>query len=415
MRVGNIVTFGTYEQDNNTSNGKEDIEWIVLANEGNRSLLISRYALDCQQYNTKFKDVTWETCSLRPWLNGTFLNAAFTADEQKAIQKTSVDNGKSQGNSSWSTNGGNNTTDQIFLLSYAEAGKYFASDSDRICKTTAYAKAQGAYTDDSGNCWWWLRSPDSRQRGAASVTTDGSLGHLTDGSGGSTAVRPAFWINLNTEATSAQISSANNTIHAEPAEAADGKVTATGTAQGIDGEVEVQVTADATTIYSVEVLKQNETPGIGSVAVAQLPDAIVAANSYDVDGIAGATVTSTAIRNAVKMALESAGFDPAGYVTGGAPAVAEAAGGIYVPGTYTAEATGMGKVIVNVTVDANAITAIEIDGSGETPGIGQAAIEPLGEQVMTAQGATIDGVTGATLTSNAVRTAVASALVKAAA
>lgn len=197
--VGNIVTFGTYEQDNNSSNGKESIEWIVLANEGNQSLLISRYALDCQRYNTEYKDVTWETCSLRPWLNGTFLNAAFSADEQKAIQMTTVDNSKSQGNSNWSTNGGNNTTDQIFLLSYAEAGKYFASDSDRICKPTAYAKAQGAYTNDSGNCWWWLRSPGYGQNFAAYVFTDGSLGHSYDVNNGYDAVRPAFWINLESD------------------------------------------------------------------------------------------------------------------------------------------------------------------------------------------------------------------------
>ena len=98
-----------------------------------------------------------------------------------------------------------------------------------------------------------------------------------------------------------------------PAAAEGEKVTVTGTGTGIGGEVEVQVVADATTIYSVEVLKQNETPGIGSVAVEQLPDAIVAANTYAVDGVSGATMTSTAIRDAVKMALESAGFDPASF------------------------------------------------------------------------------------------------------
>ena len=197
--VGNIVTFGTYEQDNNASNGKEDIEWIVLANEGNRSLLISRYALDCRQYNTEATSVTWETCSLRSWLNGTFLNTAFTADEQKAILQTSVDNSESQGNSAWSTIGGNNTTDQIFLLSYTEAGKYFDSDSDRICKPTAYTKAQGAYTNDRGNCWWWLRSPGHYRNLAATVLTGGSLGYDAYVNGDIGAVRPAFWINLESD------------------------------------------------------------------------------------------------------------------------------------------------------------------------------------------------------------------------
>ena len=91
--------------------------------------------------------------------------------------------------------------------------------------------------------------------------------------------------------------------------AEDGKITATGVGQGIDGDVVVQVVADATTIYSVEVLEQNETPGIGSVAVEQLPGQIVDANSILVDSISGATVTSEAIKGAVRQALESAGLD----------------------------------------------------------------------------------------------------------
>ena len=89
----------------------------------------------------------------------------------------------------------------------------------------------------------------------------------------------------------------------------DGKVTSTGVGQGIDGDVKVQVVADATTIYSVEVLEQNETPGIGSVAVEQLPGQIVEANSVLVDSISGATVTSDAIKTAVRQALTDAGLD----------------------------------------------------------------------------------------------------------
>ena len=79
VAAGDIVSFGTYEQDNNTSNGKENIEWLVLAKEGKRVLIISKYVLDCQQYNSTRTSVTWETCSLRKWLNETFLNAAFSS------------------------------------------------------------------------------------------------------------------------------------------------------------------------------------------------------------------------------------------------------------------------------------------------------------------------------------------------
>ena len=197
--VGNTVTFGTYEQDNNKTNGKESIEWIVLANEGNRSLLISRNALDCQPYNINNNSVTWESCSLRTWLNDTFLNSAFTPNEQKAIHKTSVDNGQSQGCNNWSTNGGNNTSDQIFLLSYGEAEKYFFSDNDRICTPTTYVKSLEAKSDESGNCWWWLRSPGINLYAAGSVSPDGHLGSYNRVNFGWYAIRPAFWIDLESE------------------------------------------------------------------------------------------------------------------------------------------------------------------------------------------------------------------------
>ena len=101
------------------------------------------------------------------------------------------------------------------------------------------------------------------------------------------------------------------------------RVTAKGVGQGIDGDVVVQVEADANTIYTVEVLEQNETPGIGSVAVEKLPGAIVAANSIAVDGIAGATVTSDAIKNAIRQALADSGIDVAPFEV--APEAAAAA------------------------------------------------------------------------------------------
>ena len=89
-----------------------------------------------------------------------------------------------------------------------------------------------------------------------------------------------------------------------------GSVTATGSGNGIDGPVVVQVTADAERIHDVQVLEQNETVGIGSVAVEKLPGAIVETNTLTVDGIAGATVTSTAIKDGVREALTKAGLDP---------------------------------------------------------------------------------------------------------
>lgn len=163
-KVGDIVYFGTYEQDNDTSNGKENIEWRVLAKENSRVLVISDKALDCQPYNSSYtEEVTWENCSLRKWLNGTFLNKAFSPEEQAQIQNTTV---SADNNPQYSTNPGNATTDKVFLLSINEVEKYFNSDEARKCAPTAYAKAQGASTSDTfktpsgaATCWWWLRSP----------------------------------------------------------------------------------------------------------------------------------------------------------------------------------------------------------------------------------------------------------------
>ena len=87
--------------------------------------------------------------------------------------------------------------------------------------------------------------------------------------------------------------------------------------------------------------------------------------------------------------------------------------GIYRPGTYTATAEGMETVTVTATFDANSITDIELDVSGETPSIGQAAKDELIEQIMAAQSAEIDGVSSATITSTAVKTALKNCIAQA--
>ena len=199
--VGDIIEFGAYEQDNDTSNGKEPIEWLVLERDGDKVLVISKYALDAKPYNTEYEDVTWETCTLRTWLNETFLNKAFNEAEQSMIQTTEVSADK---NPDYSTDPGNATEDKIFLLSIDEANKYFASDEARKCVPTAYAIANGAYTGDdykvegASTCWWWLRSPGNFQSFAAFVGNGGvvvSYGYFVLDDYG--CVRPAMWIDLD--------------------------------------------------------------------------------------------------------------------------------------------------------------------------------------------------------------------------
>lgn len=197
IKVGSYINFGAYEQDNNTSNGKEDVEWLVLEIKDGKALVISKYALDCKHYNTSdYTDVTWKTSTLRKWLNNDFLNSAFSADEKAMIPTVTVSADK---NPEYSTNPGKATQDQVFLLSIPEAIEYFSSDNARQCKPTDYAVANGVYANSSnGNCCWWLRSPGDRQDLAACVHDDGDV--FEDGcfvDYGSYAVRPALWIDLN--------------------------------------------------------------------------------------------------------------------------------------------------------------------------------------------------------------------------
>ena len=200
LEVGDTVVLGHYEQDNNTSNGKEEIEWLVLDvdKENRQALLISKYALDCKPYNETYKNITWEECSLRTWLNGTFLNAAFSAEEQAGIVTTKVTADK---NPSYSTDPGNDTNDKVFLLSITEVNQYFSNNDARKCAPTDYAIAQGANTSNSYTAggratgWWWLRSPGLYSSSAAGVRSAGSVysrGSTVLSSRG--VIRPALWV-----------------------------------------------------------------------------------------------------------------------------------------------------------------------------------------------------------------------------
>lgn len=200
-QVGCKVYFGAYEQDNNTSNGKEDIAWLVLAKENNRILVISDKALDCQPYNYLMVNITWETCSLRQWLNDTFFNMAFSSVEQAMIADT---NALPDKNLMFSTDPGNATMDKVFLLSIDEVNRYFDSDAARECVPSTYAKENGALTSigytkgDKGTCRWWLRSPGGGYNYAAGVSSGGDIrefGYSVNYD--RNAVRPALWINLD--------------------------------------------------------------------------------------------------------------------------------------------------------------------------------------------------------------------------
>ena len=194
VNVGDIYKFGSYEQDNNKSNGQEEIEWVVLEKDVNKILVISKYALDSKPYNESDANVTWETCTLRKWLNSSFINAAFSADEKAMIPTVTVSADK---NPKYNTNPGNATQDQVFLLSITDANKYFNADSARQCKPTDYAVANGAYESNGGNCYWWSRTLGFGQECAVSVDYYGIFQH-GDLIYNSNGIRPALWIAIET-------------------------------------------------------------------------------------------------------------------------------------------------------------------------------------------------------------------------
>ena len=175
--VGDEVEFGNY---------CGTIEWLVLDKQEDKVLLISRYCLEAKQYNEKCEHVTWETCTLRQWLNDGFINEAFAEEEKALICDTYLQN---PDNPEYGTDGGNDTTDKVFLLSIDEATRYFANDEARMATATDYASAKV----DVEYGWW------SRTQGINSISTASISWRINyDGIDVSleSYVRPAMWVNI---------------------------------------------------------------------------------------------------------------------------------------------------------------------------------------------------------------------------
>ena len=194
-QVGDYVLFGSYEQDNDLTNGKEDIEWLVLIRENDRALLVSRYALDARPFELSKKNVDWETSSLREWLNGTFLINAFSPSENAILRSLSI---PADPNPKYSTETGHTTMDQVFLLSINEVEAYWPSDVSKECDPTEYAIANHSYQNyGKENCPWWLRTPGHYSGAAAFINSSGTVNYYGESvSNDRIAVRPAVWIDL---------------------------------------------------------------------------------------------------------------------------------------------------------------------------------------------------------------------------
>ena len=125
-KIGETIEFGNYPQEEDGT--EKPIEWIVMKNEGNQVLLLSKYVLDTKPYNKESKAVTWETSDIRKWLNNEFYTTAFNKAEKGRIQTTLI---KNEDNFETKTSGGNDTKDKVFLLSQKEAETLFSNKKER--------------------------------------------------------------------------------------------------------------------------------------------------------------------------------------------------------------------------------------------------------------------------------------------
>lgn len=198
---GSYVILGAYEQDNDTSNGKEDVSWEVLDRKGNRVFLISTFALDHLPFDQTGEGNTWETCSLRNWLNSTFLDTTFSSAEKELIPTVTVSANKNPKYYEYNKTIGNDTQDRVFLLSNIEyetliESRGYGAVSRGIA--TDYAIARGSTPNKYGNySSWWLRTPGSASFCVCTYYVGSGLSY-----GGSDIcegedVRPALWIDLD--------------------------------------------------------------------------------------------------------------------------------------------------------------------------------------------------------------------------
>ena len=193
VETGDSVMLGTYEQDNDRTNGAEPIEWVVLRKTDDRILLISRFVLDCVCFNSTDGCVVFCDSTLRQWLDQTFYDTAFNGAEKLLICSTVI---KADRNPNFDTDPGGAVTARVFIPSIPEIFLYFEKEPTRQCSPTTYALSKDVKTDPtSGNCVWWLRTPGFDTTVAARILSTGQINYCgypvhskTNG------VRPCVWV-----------------------------------------------------------------------------------------------------------------------------------------------------------------------------------------------------------------------------
>lgn len=218
--VGDTIFFGTYEQDYNTENGMEELEWIVLERQDHKLLLLSKSILVIGQYReNNFQEsapfsAIWETSSIRDFLNNDFLTLAFSPAERSHIQETALTT-PIHTNLSDTPDNLLKTRETVFLLSKEECERYFSDRFHGIANTTLSASAsllapECAKTSFLPSLYrrciedsvepitysWYLRdSGFSYDENVCTVfTAEGSFSHIP--SEHKSGIRPALWMDI---------------------------------------------------------------------------------------------------------------------------------------------------------------------------------------------------------------------------
>lgn len=235
LKEGDSITIGYYEQDGNSMNGLEKIEWEVINVEDNRALLISKNVLDFVPYHNIDPDeeieLNWSNCSIREWMNNEFYENAFSNDEKELITETNLSNPVNSFSDEAAIS--ENTTDKIFALSVEEIRNYYdfvtwddyaqyGCSVSLITPATTFAKQEGVntyiITEQDYEDWakdegypeevvgkeaadWWLRTSGSNSLYGCSVSFDGMAGdgwyyEIESGIGDHVGIRPAMYIQI---------------------------------------------------------------------------------------------------------------------------------------------------------------------------------------------------------------------------
>lgn len=211
-------TLYSYQDDNGYTTSSvywfkyEPITWRVLDVQSDKAFLMADLVLDSQDYHYSTSNRTiggstvypnnYKESHIRSWLNDNFYNTAFTAAEKARIQTTTVDNSAASTGYNPNQYACANTSDKVFLLSYAEATSAtygLSADASRQLQPSAYAQSQGVYTNNNsnGNSDWWLRSPlYINAYDARLVTNIGYVNNYSNVYSTISGVVPALWISL---------------------------------------------------------------------------------------------------------------------------------------------------------------------------------------------------------------------------